>query len=179
MSMHFSSTIGVFLSVSLLMGCGRTATPPVAPSGSQGTGDANRATASQPTANDTSGTIAISEEIRKACGIAKKDAHFAFDSARIDANAGKVLSAVAKCLDSGPLAGRELNLVGRADPRGDSEYNMVLGGQRASAVSSALESRGLAADKISSSSRGEMDATGTDEATWADDRRVDVRLGSR
>jgi peptidoglycan-associated lipoprotein len=77
------------------------------------------------------------------------------------------------------LTGRALNLVGRADPRGDSEYNMVLGSQRASAVSSALESLGLASAQISASSRGEMDAKGTDEATWADDRRVDVRLSSR
>jgi peptidoglycan-associated lipoprotein len=177
MPIRFSSTIGPLLSVSLLMSCGQAAPPPVAPSGGQDANDANRATTAKAT-DDTSGTVEISEEIRNACGIAKKDAHFAFDSARIDANAGKVLGDVAKCLDSGPLAGRALNLVGRADPRGDSEYNMVLGGHRASAVSSALESHGLAASQITSSSRGEMDAMGTDETTWAADRRVDVRLGS-
>lgn len=177
MHTHFSTAIKTAIAVSLLTGCSRqAASPPVAPTGSQEPSNANAAT--QPSA-DTSGTIAISEEIRKACGIAKKDAHFAFDSARIDANAGVVLGQVAQCLTTGPLAGRQLDLVGRADPRGDSEYNMALGGARASAVSSALEVHGLATGKISSSSRGEMDASGNDEAGWAEDRRVDVRLGAR
>jgi hypothetical protein len=30
---------------------------------------------------------------------------------------------------------------------------------------------------MTTSSRGEMDATGTDEASWAKDRRVDLMLG--
>src|ERR1700722_7319960 len=34
-------------------------------------------------AEPTGGTIAISDEIRKACGISKEDAFFAFDSAAI------------------------------------------------------------------------------------------------
>jgi peptidoglycan-associated lipoprotein len=71
-----------------------------------------------------------------------------------------------------------MKLIGRADPRGDSEYNMVLGGRRASSVATTLEQLGMSSQKISSTSRGEMDATGTDEATWAKDRRVDVLLGS-
>ncbi|MBK7586138.1 MAG: OmpA family protein [Myxococcales bacterium] len=176
----FSTTISIALAASLLAGCGgQAAGPPIAPTGSQESSNANaHAAPAKPTA-DTTGTISISEEIRKACGIAEKDAHFAFDSSLIDANAGAVLGQVAQCLNTGPLAGRQLNLVGRADPRGESEYNMVLGGARASAVSSELEARGLPAGKITSSSRGEMDASGKDEAGWAEDRRVDVRLGSR
>jgi len=36
---------------------------------------------------------------------------------------------------------------------------------------------GLSAAKIATTSRGKLDATGSDEAGWAKDRRVDVVLG--
>ena len=36
--------------------------------------------------------------------------------------------------------------------------------------------KGMPGGKIAVTSRGEMDAKGTDEATWARDRRVDVVL---
>ena len=71
-----------------------------------------------------------------------------------------------------------MRLVGHADPRGDEEYNMVLGGRRADNVKSAIVQAGLHSSKIATTSRGEMDATGTDEAGWEKDRRVDVMLGS-
>ncbi|HEX7452312.1 MAG TPA: OmpA family protein, partial [Polyangiaceae bacterium] len=78
---------------------------------------------------------------------------------------------------TGPLKGRELRLVGHADPRGEEEYNMVLGGRRADNVKSAIAAEGLAATKIATTSRGKLDAIGTEEASWAKDRRVDVVLG--
>lgn len=180
MSIRVSTTVTSFLCLSLLVGCSHSAPPPIAPAAGPPTTEA-QATPSAPHArpSDTSGTISISDEIRKACGISDEDAYFAFDSARIDSRATNVLSQVAKCFETGPLAGKKLNLVGRADPRGESEYNMVLGGQRASAVSGELQKLGLSQSKISWTSRGEMDAKGTDEASWALDRRVDVLLGSR
>ena len=36
---------------------------------------------------------------------------------------------------------------------------------------------GMVEQKAATTSRGEMDATGTDEASWAKDRRVDIVLG--
>jgi peptidoglycan-associated lipoprotein len=71
-----------------------------------------------------------------------------------------------------------MNLVGRADPRGGDEYNLVLGGSRGDNVKSHLVDQGMDPDHISSASRGEMDATGTNEAGWVQDRRVDVKLAS-
>jgi peptidoglycan-associated lipoprotein len=68
-------------------------------------------------------------------------------------------------------------LVGHADPRGDEEYNYVLGQRRADEVRRALGSLGLASERVSTSSRGEMDAAGTSEETWRGDRKVEVRLG--
>ena len=123
--------------------------------------------------------VQISEEIRKACGVSDDEAYFHFDSARITENEHGVLSRVAVCFESGPLKGRAMRLVGHADPRGDSEYNMVLGGSRADAVKNFLHERGVADTKMATTSRGELDASGTDEATWAKDRRVDIMLAPR
>jgi hypothetical protein len=83
---------------------------------------------------------------------------------------------VAKCVTTGALKGRTLHLVGRADPRGTVEYNFVLGESRADSVSSYLEGLGVDSSRITSTSRGKLDATGTDEPTWQLDRRVDVDL---
>jgi hypothetical protein len=41
-----------------------------------------------------------------------------------------------------------------------------------------LTDKGTDPSKTQSTSRGAMDATGTDEAGWAHDRRVDIMLGS-
>jgi peptidoglycan-associated lipoprotein len=71
-----------------------------------------------------------------------------------------------------------MRLVGHADPRGGEEYNLVLGGSRADGVRTFLIDRGLAAGQVASTSRGEMDAKGRDESSWAEDRRVDIRLAN-
>ena len=82
-----------------------------------------------------------------------------------------------RCFTSGPLKGRILKVVGHADPRGETEYNFVLGNSRADAVGGFLRSKGMDNAKVATTSRGELDATGTDESGWARDRRVDLLLG--
>jgi peptidoglycan-associated lipoprotein len=124
----------------------------------------------------TQSVIRIAEEIRRACGIADADAHFAFDSARLETADYPVLQKIVACFTSGPRAGRQLRLVGHADPRGDEEYNLLLGGSRADGVKGFLVERGLAGQQAATSSRGEMDASGVDAQSWAADRRVDVVL---
>jgi peptidoglycan-associated lipoprotein len=126
----------------------------------------------------TRSNINISEDIKKACGISDADAYFAFDSANVRPQDHAILQKLASCFSTGPLKGHTMRLVGHADPRGDEEYNMVLGGRRADNVKSAIVGAGLDSSKIATTSRGEMDATGTDEAGWEKDRRVDVMLGS-
>jgi peptidoglycan-associated lipoprotein len=124
----------------------------------------------------TAGVVHISSDIRKACGITDADAHFAFDSASLGEAERPVLNQLAKCFVSGQLAGREMRLVGHADPRGPDEYNMVLGGSRADTVKAFLTMKGVPIGRIATTSRGEMEARGTEEASWAEDRRVDVLL---
>jgi peptidoglycan-associated lipoprotein len=69
-----------------------------------------------------------------------------------------------------------MQLVGHADPRGSDEYNMVLASRRAENVKAALLPMGMPESRVSTSSRGEMDATGEDEEGWALDRKVEVML---
>jgi peptidoglycan-associated lipoprotein len=125
----------------------------------------------------TASSINIDDAILKACGIEAPKAHFAFDSANVQGQDTSTLEAVAKCFVSGPLKGRSIRLVGHADPRGETEYNFVLGNSRADAVGGFLRSKGMDKAKMDTTSRGELDATGTDEAGWAHDRRVDLMLG--
>lgn len=122
------------------------------------------------------GVVHISPDIRKACGIADADAHFPFDSAQLGPTERPVLSQLARCFVSGPLQGRDMRLVGHADPRGDADYNMVLGGSRADTVKTFLTMHGMPAARIGTTSRGEMEARGTDASSWAEDRRVDVLM---
>ena len=126
----------------------------------------------------TRSNINISEDIKKACGISDADAYFAYDSANVRPQDHAILQKLAACFSTGPLKGKTMRLVGHADPRGDEEYNMVLGGRRADNVKNAIVDAGLSSSKIATTSRGEMDATGTDEAGWEKDRRVDVMLGT-
>lgn len=120
--------------------------------------------------------VNISDAIRKACGLTDTEAHFAFNSAAVRDADRDLLKKLATCFTTGPLKGKTMLLVGHADPRGEDEYNMVLGGRRADNVGAAIKSAGLPENQLETSSRGELDATGTDEASWAKDRRVDVML---
>jgi peptidoglycan-associated lipoprotein len=138
---------------------------------------AKTAADSKPADSPTASAVHISDEILEACGISKPDAFFAFDSANVRPDDARVLDQIATCFSTGKLKGRTLKLVGHADPRGGSDYNVTLGQSRADAVAGYITSKGLDKAKTESTSRGAMDATGSDEPTWARDRRVDVLLG--
>jgi peptidoglycan-associated lipoprotein len=128
------------------------------------------------TKSPTSGSIQIDDKILKACGDIPT-AHFAFDSASIGADAQGALDALARCFVSGPLRGSKgMRLVGHADSRGETEYNLALGQKRAGSVGEYLGTKGLEKSRIQTLSKGAFEATGTDEEGWARDRKVDVTL---
>jgi peptidoglycan-associated lipoprotein len=169
-----SGFLGMALS---LTACSKDAPPPQAPTGTETPEPKAEAVLEQhPEKAPTRAQIQISDRIRKACGITETDAFFDFDSAAITPTTDRVLGQLATCFTTGPLAGQGMKLVGHADPRGESEYNLVLGGKRADHVSAALAKKGLVSDKMMATSRGEMDALGNDEAGWARDRKVEVLL---
>jgi len=124
-------------------------------------------------------SLAISGDLVQLCGIkpaATANPKFDYDKDELTSDDRNVLDQLAQCLMTGPLAGRSVKLVGRADPRGETEYNMTLGAKRARNVHNFMGTLGVGNEKMHDTSRGEMDATGTDEAGWRRDRRVDVKL---
>lgn len=70
-----------------------------------------------------------------------------------------------------------VRLEGHADERGSREYNIGLGERRAQAVRRVLLIQGASASQISTVSFGEERpaAFGSDEAAWAQNRRVEVK----
>ncbi|HEY1960708.1 MAG TPA: OmpA family protein [Polyangiaceae bacterium] len=139
------------------------------------------------TAQAVTNLLGLDSEILRLCNLrvepqqpmVKEGApHFDFDESALSSEDTAVLQQVARCLTNGPLAGRHLQLIGRADSRGPTEYNFVLGANRASTVGKYLEQQGVESLRMNQTSRGELDAKGTDDATMRDDRRVDIMLGS-
>jgi peptidoglycan-associated lipoprotein len=102
--------------------------------------------------------------------------HFDYDSRELPADAKRVLERLAGCVSTGSLKGARVLLTGHCDPRGEYEFNMALGAERAENVKGMLTGLGVDASKVTTSSRGKLDATGTDESSWVQDRRVDVEI---
>jgi peptidoglycan-associated lipoprotein len=132
------------------------------------------------TTTTTSANLQVGKELIDACNLnlnsVENAPKFDFDQSVLLPDDRTVLDQIAKCVTTGPLQGRQLHLIGRADPRGEVEYNMVLGESRADSVRDYLMSLGVPKENLTETSRGKLDATGTDEATWRIDRRVDVDL---
>lgn len=126
--------------------------------------------------------LSVSDFVAKECGIQPREAKnetaptFDFDSSALAPADREILAEVAKCLTEGALKGKNVSLVGRTDARGEPEYNMGLGDSRANGVLRYLIDLGVGKDRLRPTSRGEMDATGTNEEGWARDRRVDIEL---
>jgi len=161
----------------MFAGCANQTPPPVqAPAPTYNTGGI----APQKSAAKTAGNVRLSDEILAACkinfGNVSEAPKFDYDKSAILPEDRGVLEQVAACLMTGPLKGRALKLVGRTDPRGGEEYNIALGQRRAGSARQYLMNLGVEQSKISESSRGEMDATGTGEPGWEVDRRVDILL---
>src|SRR5688572_17910907 len=136
-------------------------------------------TEAPPEQTPVSPNLSLSGDLAKLCEISANSEippNFAYDQTELLPEDRKVLEQVATCLTTGPGKGRGLNLVGRADPRGTEEYNMGLGARRAQSVSDYLHKLGVTSPQLAETTRGDLEATGTDEAGWQKDRRVDLEL---
>ena len=124
--------------------------------------------------------LALSGDIMQMCGIKAASTaappQFDYDKDELTPEDRTVLDQLATCLTNGALKGKAVSLIGRADPRGTEEYNL---GPRLAAlrlgehVPRAPRRRQT---QLAVTTRGALDATGTDESGWAKDRRVDVLL---
>ena len=160
-----------------MVACGAANTPPR----TEPTGPVTPPTvtsAPKPAEQKQDPALNVAKEIMDACSISAPDhaPKFDFDSADLSSSEKQVLDQIAKCMTSGPLKGKSVKLVGRADPRGEQEYNMELGENRASGVKKYLAGMGVEAQRMALTSRGALDATGSDEEGWRKDRRVDITL---
>jgi len=132
-----------------------------------------------PENEQVSPTLNLAGDIVKLCGIkasATANPSFDYDKDELAPEDRAVLDQLADCLLKGALKDKALNLIGRADPRGTEEYNLSLGSRRAGTVSGYLVRLGVNEPRLAVNTRGSLDATGTDEAGWAKDRRVDITL---
>jgi peptidoglycan-associated lipoprotein len=131
--------------------------------------------AKKPAESDSKSAVQIDDKIVKACGDLPT-AKFAFDSTEVTPEASNALDALARCFVSGPLKGKSMMLIGHADPRGETEYNLALGQRRAGSVAGFLQKKGLEDGRMATSSKGEFEATGTYDDGWARDRMVEILL---
>jgi peptidoglycan-associated lipoprotein len=100
--------------------------------------------------------------------------YFEYDSADLKAEAMRALDVHAKDLKGN---GARVVLEGHADERGTREYNMALGERRSKAVQRYLVLQGVSPAQLELVSYGEERAiaTGNDEQSWAQNRRVELR----
>ncbi len=106
--------------------------------------------------------------------LAQTAVYFGFDETIVTEEAQKIIRAHAEVLVQ--HADASLQLAGHADERGTREYNLALGEQRAVAVSAFFQELGVDAARITTVSFGEElpAAAGSDEESWALNRRVEM-----
>jgi peptidoglycan-associated lipoprotein len=163
------------LTAAALAGCSKKATTKVA--------DPSTFTPESPAAKSTmptSPTLGVTDDLAQMCKLVvdnvSRAPKFDYNDELLQPQDRDVLQQVATCLTTGPLKGRSVRLVGRADPRGTDEYNMGLGSRRATTVIDYLRRLGVESAQLTATTRGEIDATGADETGWREDRRVDLEL---
>jgi peptidoglycan-associated lipoprotein len=104
------------------------------------------------------------------CGF--ETVYFDFDSVDVGPDGRRALEHNAQCLAQ---RGGKVTIEGHCDPRGTTEYNMALGERRAQITKKLMRTLGTEGSAMRSISRGEEDARGTDEGSWAQDRRAEFR----
>ena len=106
--------------------------------------------------------------------LSKRVVYFDYDKDSVKAEYAALIQAHANYLSQN--RGRKIRLEGHADERGSREYNMALGQRRSDAVRKATAVLGVGNERIETISFGEdkPKASGHDEASWAQNRRVEI-----
>ncbi|MGE5183698.1 MAG: OmpA family protein [Acidobacteriota bacterium] len=171
------------LVLATLVGChhdkDKTTTPPPPPAEKPVAKANDKLLQQVPQDQKMSQSLALSGDLVQLCGIkatpSAANPKFDYDKDELTTDDRNVLDQLATCMTTGPLKGKAVSLIGRADPRGTEEYNLGLGSRRASSVGKYLAHLGVQDNQLAVTTRGALDATGTDEAGWANDRRVDIQ----
>lgn len=106
--------------------------------------------------------------------LSKRSIYFDFDSYIIKDEFKSVVEAHAQYLNS--HKNRKIIIQGNTDERGGREYNLALGQKRAEAVRKALVLLGVSDTQVEAVSLGKEKpkALGSDEASYAENRRSDI-----
>ncbi len=106
--------------------------------------------------------------------LAKRSIYFDFDSFVVRDDYRPTVEAHARYLLTNPT--RRVVIQGNTDERGSREYNLALGQKRSEAVRRSMSALGVPDSQIEAVSFGEERprATGTDEASFAENRRADL-----
>jgi len=110
--------------------------------------------------------------------LSKLQVYFDYDSSAISDASKQLIEAHAAYLVNNP--GITVMLEGNTDERGTREYNLALGERRANAVAKLMQALGVGASNIQTVSYGEERpvALGQDEASYAQNRRVEIVYGN-
>jgi peptidoglycan-associated lipoprotein len=106
--------------------------------------------------------------------LSKRSIYFEFDSFAVSDQYKPIIEAHAKYLAANRNA--RVALQGHADERGSREYNIALGQKRADAVKRMMTLLGVQETIVETVSFGEEKPKnlGHDEASWTENRRVDI-----
>ena len=139
-------------------------TPPPPVSDGTGTEDG--------TAGGVSGAVVPGSQADFVANVAADRVFFDTDQYDIDTEDRTTLESQARWLQQYPQV--RVTIEGHADERGTRDYNLGLGERRANAAKNYLASLGVSADRISTISYGKErpDALGSDESSWARNRRA-------
>ncbi len=120
--------------------------------------------------------ISATDELNDPSNIlAKRSIHYPFDVSEVQRADLPLVQAHAKYLSEHP--DRKVRLEGNCDERGAEEYNLALGQLRAEKLKKMLRAGGANEKQIEAVSFGaeKPRATGHDEASWAQNRRTDLK----
>lgn len=106
--------------------------------------------------------------------LSKRNVYFDYDKYDVKPEFRALIEAHAQYLVEHPQT--KITLQGNADERGSREYNLSLGQKRAAAVKQVLNVLSVQDKQIETISFGKEKpkALGHDEASWAENRRVDI-----
>ncbi len=95
---------------------------------------------------------------------------FEFDSPTLTSEAQSQLKGLAECFKQ---QNKLVYLEAHADQRGTEEYNILLTDKRGNTVKKFLEDLGVTGTNMQVVSKGDLEATGSDESSMQKDRRVE------
>jgi peptidoglycan-associated lipoprotein len=108
-----------------------------------------------------------------------KPIYFEYNKSNIRPEYQPVLEGISKWM--GKKSAVQLLVEGHCDERGTDEYNLALGERRALAVRRYLVALGVSADRVHTISYGEEKpaVSGSDEAAWSKNRRVEFKVSAQ